>query len=73
MQFLQPCFRGVSHFCAEERGWVMFFLSTTFPNAPAHPLPPILFNQSLMSLKDHEECERVKITLLLMLCILLDP
>ena len=29
------------------RGWVMCFLSTTFPNAPAHPSPPILFDQSL--------------------------
>ena len=25
----------------------MCFLSTTFPNAPAHPSPPILFDQSL--------------------------
>ena len=25
----------------------MCFLSTTFPNAPAHPPPPILFDQSL--------------------------
>ena len=36
----------VSHFCAEGRGWAMCFLSTTFPNAPAHP-SPILFDQSL--------------------------
>ena len=27
----------VSHFCTEGRGWAMRFLSTTFPNAPAHP------------------------------------
>ena len=26
----------------------MCFLSTTFPNAPAHPPPPILFDQSLI-------------------------
>ena len=31
----------VSHFCAEGRGWVMCFLSTTLPNAPAHP--PLYF------------------------------
>ena len=30
----------VSHFCAEGRGWAICFLSTTFPNAPAHPTPP---------------------------------
>ena len=36
----------VSHFCTEGRGWAMRFLSTTFPNAPAHP-HPILFDQSL--------------------------
>ena len=28
----------------------MCFLSTTFPNAPAHPPPPILFDQSLNQL-----------------------
>ena len=37
----------VSHFCTEGSGWAMRFLSTTFPNAPAHPPPPILFDQSL--------------------------
>ena len=37
----------VSHFCAEGRGWVMCVLSTTFPNAPGHPAPPILFDRSL--------------------------
>ena len=28
----------------------MWFLSTIFRNAPAHPPPPILFDQSLTSL-----------------------
>ena len=37
MQFLTLLLGWVSHFCAEGRGWAMCFLSTTFPNAPAHP------------------------------------
>ena len=39
MQFPTLLQGWVSHFCAEGRGWVMCFLSTTFPNASAHPAP----------------------------------
>ena len=34
----QPCFRGGSlTFAPKGGGWAICFLSTTFPNAPAHP------------------------------------
>ena len=34
----QPSFRGGSvSFVPKGGGWAMCFLSTTFPNAPAHP------------------------------------
>ena len=37
MQFPILLYGWVSHFCAEERGWAMCFLLTTFPNAPVPP------------------------------------
>ena len=43
MQFPTFLWGWVSHFCVEGRRWVMCFLSTTFPNAPAHPPPPLYF------------------------------
>ena len=30
----------VNYFWAKRKGWVIRFLSTAFPNAPAHSLPP---------------------------------
>ena len=36
----------------------MCFLSTTFPNAPAHP--PILFDQSLSQLLNQSFCQPVR-------------
>ena len=47
MQFPTLLQVWVSHFCAEGRGWATCYLSITFPNAPAHPSPPLLFDQSL--------------------------
>ena len=54
MQFPTMLQGLVSHFCAEGRGWVMCFLSTTFPNAPLPP-PPILFDQSLRNRSSVEQ------------------
>ena len=49
MQFPTLLLGWVSHFCAEGWGWVMCFLSTIFPNAPAHPPPPLYFLTSPLS------------------------
>ena len=40
---------GQSFLCRSAGGWAMCFLTTTFPNALAHPHPPppLLFAQSL--------------------------
>ena len=34
----QPSVKGVTQFCAKWKMWVMCFLTSTFSNAPAHPL-----------------------------------
>ena len=39
----------------------MCFLTTTFPNAPAHP-PPILFDQSLMVMARNKNLDNVSQT-----------
>ena len=43
MQFPTLLQGWVSNFCAEGRGWVMCFLSITFPNAPLPPPPRLYF------------------------------
>ena len=52
-------YEWVSQFCAERRGWVMCFLSDTFPNAPAQtPPPPIYFLQTTHFVKSRAHSPR---------------